>query len=146
MAHKYKDRSQIKDDRQFAFGEVWKVRDELITLLPNDRIEKARNLHPSRTVVVIQNSLENCDEESPIIRIAPLAHRIEFQEKFDVILYPDLLDEKRDGVIRECMVQLQLTQPMLKIDMFEKMAEVSEAKKEEIMAVIFNMLGLDIGK
>lgn len=144
MAEKYKDRSVIKDKRQFQFGDIWKVKDELVTLLPSDRVQNGRNPHYCRTVVIIQNCLENCDEESPIIRIAPLAHRIEFAENFDVLLDPDLPDKKRDGVDTECMVQLQLAQPILKIDLYEKVAEVSQGKKEEIMATILNMVGIDL--
>jgi hypothetical protein len=143
MVEKYESRALVKDGRPFSFGEIWKVRDELISLLPSDRIENGRNVHFSRTVVIVQNCQENNDEESYIIRVAPLAHRIEFQEKFDIILYPDLPDIPRDGVTCECMVQLQLTQPMLKIDLYEKVGEISDTKKEEIAAIILSMIGLD---
>ena len=43
MAEQYKSVNDIKDNRDFAFGEIWKLRDELIRLLPSDRVVDMRN-------------------------------------------------------------------------------------------------------
>jgi len=64
MVRTYSKRADLKDSREFAYGEIWKLRDELIRLLPSDRLEGDRHIYPSRTVVIVQNCLENNDEES----------------------------------------------------------------------------------
>lgn len=86
MVELYKDVQDLKDTREFAFGEIWKLRDELIRLLPSDRVVDKRKIHYSRTVLVVQNCLENNDEESLLIRVAPITTTIRFLQKFDVLL------------------------------------------------------------
>jgi len=144
MSETYSIRMDLKIDTEFAFGEIWKVRDELIRLLPNDRIEGKRNFHRCRTVIIAQNCLENNDEESLMIEIAPLSSTIEYLQKFDVLLFPDEEGIKKDGVKRKCMAQIQLSQPILKKDLFEKVGEISQEKKEEIAAIKLNLLGIDL--
>lgn len=139
MVKTYSRRDDLKDSREFAYGEIWKLRDELIRLLPSDRVLGSRNIYPSRTVVIVQNCLENNDEESLIIEVAPLTTTIKYLQKFDVLLLPD-----KDGVKQECMVQVQLSQPVLKKDLFEKVGEISSEKKEEIAAIKLNLLGIDL--
>lgn len=139
MVRTYSKRADLKDSREFAYGEIWKLRDELIRLLPSDRLEGDRHIYPSRTVVIVQNCLENNDEESLIIEVAPLTTTIRYLQKFDVLLSPD-----KDGVIQDSMVQVQLSQPVLKKDLYEKVAEISSEKKEEIAAVKLNLLGIDL--
>ncbi len=144
MAELYSEVESLKDSREFAFGEIWKLRDELIRLLPSDRVVDKRKTYPSRTVLVVQNCLENNDEESLLIRVAPISTTIRFLQKFDVLLYPNEGNVKKDDVLRKCMAQIQLTQPVLKKDMYEKVGEISNDKKEEIAAIKLELLGIDI--
>ncbi|MGE5632002.1 MAG: type II toxin-antitoxin system PemK/MazF family toxin [Caulobacteraceae bacterium] len=139
MVVNYSNRSELIDDRQFAFGEIWKLRDELIRLLPSDRIKNERTIYKCRTVVIVQNSKENNDENYLLIRIAPLTTTVEFEQIFDVVLLPN-----KDEVKDKCMAQIQLTQPILKKDLFEKVGEISIDKKNEIAATIMKMVGIDI--
>ena len=78
MLKTYDAKLDLRDNREFAYGEIWKLRDELIRLLPNDRIDGKRNIHPCRTVIIAQNCLENNDEESLLIEIVPLTTTIEY--------------------------------------------------------------------
>ena len=94
--------------------------------------------------MVVQNCLENNDEDSLLIRIAPITTTIQFLQKFDVLLYPNEGDIKRDDVLRKCMVQVQLTQPILKKDMYERVGEISTLKKEEIAAIKLELLGINL--
>ena len=144
MVELYKDVQDLKDTREFAFGEIWKLRDELIRLLPSDRVVDKRKIHYSRTVLVVQNCLENNDEESLLIRVAPITTTIRFLQKFDVLLYPNEGDIKRDDVLRKCMAQIQLTQPILKKDMYEQVGEISNEKKEEVAAIKLELLGINL--
>ncbi|HHV35911.1 MAG TPA: type II toxin-antitoxin system PemK/MazF family toxin [Syntrophomonadaceae bacterium] len=139
MVKIYSKRDNLKDSRRFAYGDVWKLRDELIRLLPSDRLVRRRKIYASRTVVVVQNCLENNDENSIIIEVAPLTTTTKYLQKFDVLLLRD-----KDGVKQDCMVQVQLSQPVLKKDLFKKVAEISPEKKEEIAAVKLNLLGIDL--
>jgi len=139
MVKTYSKRDDLRDSREFAYGEIWQLRDELIRLLPSDRVPGSRNTYFSRTVVIVQNCLENNDNESLIIEVAPLTTTIEYLQKFDVPLLPG-----EDGVQRECMAQVQLSQPVLKKDLFKKVGEISTKKKEDIAAIKLNLLGIDL--
>lgn len=143
MVQKYQNEIDIRDEREFSFGEVWKVRDELISLLPTDRMKWERNIHFGRTVVIVDNCLENNDKESVLIRVAPLAHQIQYQWNFDVLLYPPDEFGINDGVDKKCMCQVHLAQPILKKDLFEKVCEISSERKSEIAAVFIKQLRLD---
>ncbi len=141
MSEQYNEVKDLKDSREFAFGEIWLLRDELIRLLPNDRIIGKRKNYSSRAVLVVQNTLENNDEESLLIRITPMTTTIRFEQRFDVILHPN-----SDQVKRKCMAQVQLSQPILKKDMFKKVGMISDGKKEEIAAVKLELLGIDLSQ
>lgn len=144
MVKTYSERIDLKDKREFAFGEIWKLRDELIRLLPSDRMDGERKIYPCRTVVIVQNCLENNDEESLLIRVAPLTTTTEYLQKFDVLLLPNEENVKKDDVKDKCMAQIQLSQPILKKDLFQKVGEISQEKKEEIAAIKLNLLGIDL--
>lgn len=141
MSEQYNEVEDLKDTREFEFGEIWLLRDELIRLLPSDRIVNRRKMHYSRAVLVVQNCLENNDEESLLIRIAPLSTTIRFEQKFDIRLHP-----ATDGVKDECMAQVQLTQPILKKDMFKRVGMISDDKKQEIAAAKLELLGVDLSE
>jgi mRNA interferase MazF len=141
MSELYNEVKDLKDTREFAFGEIWLLRDEFIRLLPSDRVLGKRKIYPSRSVLVVQNCLENNDDESLLIRIAPLSTTIRFEQKFDIRLHPGI-DEVKD----ECMAQIQLTQPILKKDMFKKVGEISVEKKEEVAAAKLELLGIDLNQ
>ena len=141
MVDKYKKYSIIEDDREFVFGDVWKVRDELVSLLPSDRVENTRKLHTCRLVVITQNCDENNDKYFPVIQVAPLTTKIKYKQKFDIELKKgvDIFDTNADT----CMIQMQLEQPMLKKDLYEKVGYISDDKKYEVMALKLELTGLD---
>ena len=129
----------IEDSREFALGEIWTVRDELLSLLPADRVHGAReNYYPSRTVVVIQNSEENTDPTYPVIRVVPLTSQVRFMREFDVELNPQL-----DSVKKTCIARVQLAQPILKNDLYQKVGDISQDKIYEILAVEMKLIGID---
>lgn len=139
MADKYTTWNELKDNRSFSYGDIWLVRDELIQLIPSDRLEDNRTIYRSRAVVIVQNCDENDDEESLLIRVAPLTTQTRFLMKFDVLLKPGI-----DGVKSECMAQIQLSQPVLKKDLFKVVGKISDEKKEEMAAVKLELLGIQL--
>lgn len=141
MGDKY-SRSETRDNRCFNFGEVWQAKDKQVRLLPTDRIKYDRNFHEFRPVVIVQNCLENADEDYTTILVAPLSHRIEFEQAFDVVLFPATEEEQNDGVKEKCMVQIYLTQPIMKVDLEKRLCEISDDKKTEIIATMQTMFGI----
>ncbi len=144
MVNKYKKRKDIEDDREFIFGEVWKVRDELISLLPTDRMKCKRNLHPCRLVVITQNCDKNNMKYYPVIQVAPLTTKTQFKEEFDILLEKDV--DIFNTNANKCMMRIQLEQPMLKKDLHEKVGYISEDKRYEIIALKAELMGLDLGE
>lgn len=142
MAIKYDNFNAIEDDRSFAFGEIWKVRDCLVSLLPTDRVNVVRTIHPCRLVVITQNCDENDNKYFPIIRVAPLASNTRYLQKFDIKLIKDI---DAQGINKDCMIQMHLEQPMLKVDLFEKVGYISEDKEFEVIALEAELIGLDLG-
>ena len=59
---------------------------------------------------------ENNNKYFPVIRVAPLASDIKYQQKFDILLKKDI---DATGIDKTCMIQMHLEQPMLKKDLFE---------------------------
>ncbi len=139
MVDKYTTWGELKDNRRFSYGEIWLLRDELIGLLPSDRIEGHRHLYPSRAVVIVQNCDENDDEESVLIRVAPLSSQIKFLGEFDVLLLPGI-----DGVKTECIAQVQLSQAVIKKDLYRLVGEISDGKKAKIAAATLALLGIEL--
>ena len=143
MVNKYQNFHVIEDDRSFIFGEIWKVRDELVSLLPTDRVNVNRTIHPCRLVVVTQSCMENSNKFFPIIRVAPLASDIRYKQKFDIELQKGI---DATGIDKTCMIQMQLEQPMLKKDLYEKIGEISEDKEYEVTVIQSELIGLDLGQ
>lgn len=143
MVNKHESYESIEDEREFCVGDVWKVRDELVTLLPSDRVNNKRNFHPCRLVVITQNCIENNNKFFPVVQVAPLSTTIKYKQKFDIELNKgvDIFDTNAD----QCMLQMQLEQPMLKKDLFEKVGYISEDKRYEIIVVKAELMGLDLG-
>lgn len=137
MVDKYTTWGELKDNRRFSYGEIWLLNDELIGLLPSDRLKGHRHLYPLRAVVIVQNCDENDDEDSVLIRIAPLSSQIQFVGGFDVLLLPEI-----DGVRTECMAQVQLSQAVLKKDLHRLVGEISNEKKDRIAAASLTLLGI----
>ena len=71
-------------------------------------------------------------------------HQLYSFGKFDVLLYPNEEDIKKDDVLTKCMAQIHLVQPVLKKDMYEKVGEISVEKKEEIAAIKLELLGINL--
>lgn len=142
MVNKYKQFESLEDDRIFSPGDVWKIRDELISFPSADRVKGKRNVHPCRLVLITQNCEENSNKYFPIIRVAPLSTQIKHQQKFDI-----LLDKGVDifGTnSQKCMIELQLEQPILKKDLFEKVGYISDDKWNEVIALKTEIMGIDL--
>ncbi|MBK5239826.1 type II toxin-antitoxin system PemK/MazF family toxin [Clostridium sp.] len=136
MSNKYyKSIEDIKDNRTFIFGQIWQVKDELISIPNADRLNN-RNLHFSRCIIIVQNNLNNFNPESVIISVAPISSRTDCERENDVILLKDKDEVKEDSII-----MLDYIQPLLKIDLYRCVGEISEESKYDVYFNISNMFG-----
>ena len=126
------------DEREFHFGDIYKINDKLISLPRSDRIEGGRNYHPERWIVVISNNEENYHPLCPVVTVAPLSHRTDLKRPFDLELF-----KERDDVKYDCLLSLQAKQSILKVDLHEYKGSISYEKKEELLALIAMYYGLD---
>lgn len=134
--HNYQSRKELYDQREFQFGTVWKIDDRDIAIPQIDKLG-TRNIHEERWVVVVSNNRENFHPLCPIITVAPLSHRTDLKREFDLELNPHT-----DNVRVPSLLQLKLSQPILKVDLFEQQGHLSEEKKEELLVSIEEYFGL----
>ena len=135
-AKKYTNEKLI-DDRIFSIGDIWLIRDKFIAIPTADRVG-FRDIHPSRCVIVIDNNSQNNNKMFPIITVAPLSHRVDCTRIFDIPVFP-----KEDQVRVDSIIQMSLSQPVVKRDLFKKVGEISEDKKDEIILIHLLKVGID---
>ncbi|EFV72847.1 hypothetical protein HMPREF1012_01565 [Bacillus sp. BT1B_CT2] len=125
------------DERDFNFGSVWKVADSDVSIPQADKRKNVRKVHQERWVVVISNNNQNYNPVCPIVTVAPLSSRTDLKKKFDLELY-----NSRDNVKLDSLLQLQLSQPILKVDLFDLQGEISQDAKDELLFLIEDYFGL----
>lgn len=110
-------------------GDVWKAKDSVISLLDS----ATRKWHRERFCVVLSNQDMCSEPEWPIVLIAPLSHILYPKAK------PDLLIGKTDKNGLEVASRLILShiQPIRKVDLVERVGEISLSKWEEVMRQVF---------
>ena len=77
-----------------------------------------------------------------ITRFAPLLLLphfpvVDLKRPFDLELY-----NLKDNVKTDCLLQLKLSQPILKADLYEYQGEISNDAKEELMVLLEDFYGL----
>jgi mRNA-degrading endonuclease toxin of MazEF toxin-antitoxin module len=118
-------------------GEIYYVPDGLIKL-PKSQLKGERVEHEARPVLVLQTDLDNQNPLYPIILVAPLSHRVDLQDDKDY-----RLNVGQGGIKQDSLVQLGLTQPILKIDLVgNPIGQLDDLVMEEINAVLAANLGL----
>lgn len=132
----YTNITEIKDNRQFIFGTIWQIRDSLITIPNADRLRN-RKYHFTRCVVIIDNSAENFNGNSPLISVAPISSQVHCKRKFDIEL-----DKEDDEVLKDSIIMLDYIQPVLKKDLYKCVGDISEDKKYELIESVMIKMGL----
>lgn len=131
------DIKDLIDERKFNFGEIWTIRDCLISIPDADRINE-RVEHYSRAVVIVDNNSQNYNKFSHVITVAPLSHRVDCIREFDIPL-----TEEKDGVKQKCLLRMSLIQPVLKKDLHKLVGEIHEDSKDEIIDVQLQKMGIN---
>lgn len=132
----YRNNRDFFDNREFNFGQVWKLDDSEIVIPQIDHLG-TRTIHPERWVVVISNNSENYHPLCPIVTVAPLSTRIDLKKMHDLEL-----SKENDNVKDDCLLQLKLGQPILKKELFELKGEISNDKKIELQVLLETYFGL----
>jgi len=125
--------------RKVQRGEIYLIADDLI-VLPETRLpsKPGRELHENRPVLILQTTLDNDDPLYLTILAAPLSHRVGLQDQRDF-----KLSAGQAGLEHDSIVQLGLTQPVLKIDLQgEALGKVDDITMNDIDAVLAANLGL----
>ena len=125
--------------RKVQRGEIYLIADALI-VLPETRLSSkpGRELHESRPVLILQTNLDKDDPLYRTILVAPLSHRVDLQDQRDF-----KLSARQAGLEHDSIVQLGLTQPVLKIDLQgEALGKVDDIMMNDIDAVLAANLGL----
>lgn len=132
----YKNRRDFNDSREFDFGSVWLVDDREVSIPREDKLG-GRNFHKERWVVVISNNSENYHPLCPTVTIAPLSHRVDLKRPNDL-----QLSSSEDNVAVDCLLQLKLSQPIIKRELYECKGDISDAKKVELQVLLEEYYGL----
>ncbi|MCK4402665.1 MAG: type II toxin-antitoxin system PemK/MazF family toxin [Dehalococcoidia bacterium] len=125
--------------RKVQRGEIYLIADDLI-VLPETRLpsKPGRELHENRPVLILQTNLDNDDPLYLTILAAPLSHRVDLQDQRDF-----KLSAGQAGLEHDSIVQLGLTQPVLKIALQgEALGKVDDITMNDIDAVLAANLGL----
>jgi len=129
---------QLYDICEYEVGEVYYLKDELISIPQADRTEMGRDVHPGRRVVIAHNNFLNTDPTWPLIHIAPLSHRVDLMRETDIEITTKPQDG--DGVAVDSILMLALTQPVLKVDIERRVGKLSIAKITEMLSLQEEML------
>lgn len=121
--------------REVEFGEVYFVKDNLISIPDADRVVEGRTRHDSRRVLIAQNDETNYTNY-PVVLVAPLTTRTDTKRRFDIELRPP--DEPVD---KPALVRLKLLQPILRVDLGSCAGMLSREKQGEVMAALLSMFG-----
>ncbi len=129
-------RSSFYDDREFEFGTIWTIPDEIVSIPDADR-DGSRVEHRYRSVLIASNNQTNNDPLTPVISVILLSNRV------DCLRYGDVeLTQERDGVAVDSIVRVRLLQPVLKADLVKQVARISNDASEEILLMIEEYFGL----
>ena len=120
-------------------GEIFKVRDELITL-PKSRLpsQPPREIHEYRLVLVLQTDTDNQDVKYPLVLVAPLSHRVKLKDDKDYRLIKGKCGNSKDS-----LVQLGLIQPILKTELVTPpIGKLDSFSMMDVEAILAANLGL----
>lgn len=131
------DKLFTNDD--FEFGEIYYIKDELITMPETDR-RAIRELKPGRMVVIVHDTSDNSDEECPFLTVAPISTKTELKLPNDILIEPNDVKEN-DGVTKSSKICIYLQQPILKVDLERKVGILNQNKLDELLFAQLDLIG-----
>lgn len=129
-------RESLLDNREFEFGQIWTVPDELVSIPDADRLND-RVVHVARLILIVSNHSGNTNPLAPLVTVVPFSHRVDCMRLGDVELYAE-----RDNLKYDSIARLRLIQPVLKADLVRCIGTISDDGKEEVLVGIEMLFGL----
>lgn len=134
----FSTKEDLFDEREFNFGQIWKVRDVAVTIPNADRVKGIRKKRAVRLVVVLSNNKNNFNPIMPTVTVCPLTTRVDLLRETDYKVKPDNENKLKE----ESKIQLALKQPILKVDLYQKpIGELSLQDKENLLISIEDYYG-----
>lgn len=119
-------------------GQIYWVEDSII-VFPTARLSEypERTMHDNRPVLVLQSDLDCCNPACRLVLIAPLSHKVEYQDETTY-----RINAEDTGLPKDSLVELGLIQPILKMDLSGFVAELNPITMAEINQVMSANLGI----
>jgi len=126
------------DDRAFAYGEIYKIKDELINF--PEAIFVGRTYHEIRFVVVTQHCRSNSNRNIWIVNVAPISSQVDYKRDTDLEIEP------REGnyIDRVSLIRLGHSQPVLKIDLDGPIGKLPRDQLLNLTALQMKLAGIKI--
>lgn len=124
--------------RDIRRGQIYWIDDDLINF-PTERLsdQPERTKHEGRLVLILQTDLDNCNPTCLTVLIAPLSHKVEYQDTTDY-----MLSIGQGGLPRDSIVELDLIQALNKVELRQLLGKLDPVTMAGIDAVIAANLGL----
>lgn len=125
------------DDREFAYGEIFKIKDDLI-YFPEALFAK-RTYHGSRLVVITQHCRSNSNPNVWTVNVAPLSTKIEYKRDTDLEINP----EEGNYIDKTSLIRLGLSQPVLKVDLEGPVGRLTREQLLALTALQIKLSGIE---
>lgn len=129
------------DDRNFAYGEIYLVKDEDVTF-PESEFTKGRTFHGKRMVCIIHHCSSNENKYIWTLNAAPFSSQINQKRDTDLEVGPD----EGNYINRKSLVRLGSAQPFLKIDLEGPVGKLTESQLLQLSALQLKLAGIDVNE
>lgn len=126
------------DHREFKYGEIYKIKDSLITF-PESKYVK-RTMHETRLVCVIHHCEANSDPKSWVINVAPLSTKTEYKRDTDLEIHPN----DQNYIEKTSLIRLGCAQPVLKIDLEGPVGRLSRIELLQLTGLQILLAGVQL--
>lgn len=124
------------DDREFQFGEIYLIKDDLIYF--PESLFVGRTFHEVRPVVITYHSSTNRNKHIWTINIAPISSQVDFRRDTDLPIDP----VPGNHIDRKSLIRLGLSQPVLKVDLDGPVGTLSRQQKLQLAALQMKLAGV----
>ena len=124
------------DEREFKFGEIYLIKDELIDL-PESLFVK-RTFHHNRPVVIHQHCDSNLNKHIWTLNAVPISSQVDYKRDTDLEIKP----ENGNYIYKDSLIRLGLAQPFLKVDLEGPVGVLTDDQMKDLAAIQMKLTGL----
>lgn len=137
MSNNRRGISEAFDDRNFKYGEIYKIKDRLVDF-PESRFTKPRTYHSTRMVVIIHHCESNSDPTIWTLNAAPLSGQTQMKRDTDLEIEP----VHGNYINRTSLIRLGNAQPFLKIDLDGPIGRLPDEQLKKLSALQSKLAGV----